>query len=462
MVEIIIVSFSEALEESRLDPDYYRGILPKNQNLQYKKIGDKEVTTFIQYGISLGMNETGAGYKIYRMNEIEDMLCSDKVSKYVDIPQAEMQKFRLKNNDVLFNRTNSFAFVGRTGIFKEISKEDYVFASYLVRLRTNEKLVLPEYLTVFLNTKFGISEIKRRARISINQSNVSARELKKIEIPIIDMSLQEQIRDLLNNAFITLQKSKNLYHEAEVLLAEELQLLDYHFEKVLTFTAQLSELTSKRFDAEYYHPKYKETLKKVEEVAERNSWEINNIRDISEPLRYGTSEKLNYLNQGIPFLRTTDVQVFDFDPDSLCYISEQDAESLTYAKIDEGDLVISRSGTLGLTVPISKELSGSIFGSYLIRIRPKIEIDHIYLAFYLNSFLGKIQVEQNATGAVQTNLTIPAIEKIKVLIPQKEFQKKIVCLLNESKALRHIAKKILKDTKVRVEEEIEKCQLLEK
>jgi type I restriction enzyme S subunit len=233
--------------------------------MQYKKIGDKDVTTFIQYGISIDMNENGVGYKIYRMNEIENMFCSNSVSKYADISREEMQKFKLKNNDILFNRTNSFEFVGRTGIFKEFSKEDFIFASYLVRLRTNEKLVLPEYLTVFLNTRFGISEIKRRARISINQSNVSASELQKIEMPIIEMPLQEKIRDIFNNAFKILQKSKSQYSEAEGLLIKEMELKDYTFGKALAFEANMNDSTlSKRFDADYFQPKYKEIIKKIE------------------------------------------------------------------------------------------------------------------------------------------------------------------------------------------------------
>jgi len=78
--------------------------------------------------------------------------------------------------------------------------------------------------------------------------------------------------------------------------------------------------------------------------------------------------------------------------------------------------LISRSGTLGLTILIGKDLSDSIFGSYFIRIRPKTKVNHEYLAFYLNSFFGRMQVEQISTGAIQTNLTIPAIENMLVLL----------------------------------------------
>ena len=195
MAQINIVQLKEAFEEDRLDPEFYKGIMPENKRLVYKKIAD--ILNFIQYGISIDMNENAEGYKIYRMNEIEDMFCSEEVSKFAKISEKEMNIFILKNNDILFNRTNSFEFVGRTGIFKKFSEEPYIFASYLVRMRTNEKEILPEYLTTFLNCKYGIAEIKRRARISINQSNVSASELKKIKIPLATLKFQEKIRELV-------------------------------------------------------------------------------------------------------------------------------------------------------------------------------------------------------------------------------------------------------------------------
>ena len=35
-----------------------------------------------------------------------------------------------------------------------------VFASYLVRFNTDNTIILPEYLTVFLNTQYGQLDIK--------------------------------------------------------------------------------------------------------------------------------------------------------------------------------------------------------------------------------------------------------------------------------------------------------------
>ena len=71
--------------------------------------------------------------------------------------------------------------------------QDKVFASYLVRFNTDKNTILPEYLTVFLNTKYGLLDIRRRSRPSINQTNVNPEEVKEILIPILSMELQERV-----------------------------------------------------------------------------------------------------------------------------------------------------------------------------------------------------------------------------------------------------------------------------
>ena len=78
------------------------------------------------------------------MNEIHTMLCDLSVDKCADISLSDFQKFELKNRDVLFNRTNSFAWVGRTGIYYQNDEIKKTFASYLVRFNPDENIILPD------------------------------------------------------------------------------------------------------------------------------------------------------------------------------------------------------------------------------------------------------------------------------------------------------------------------------
>ena len=79
---------------------------------------------------------------------------------------------------------------------------------------------------------------------------------------------------------------------------------------------------------------------------------------------------LEYLESGVPFLRIANLSGNIFEPKNLKYISTQDALSAKSATVKTNDILISRSGTLGLSVVIPEFLDNSIYGSYFIKIRP--------------------------------------------------------------------------------------------
>ena len=131
------LSYLSLHPDLRWDSQYLSYEPYKNKNLKYVPIGN--TLTSSQYGVSIEMNENNIGTKIYRMNEISNMLCDRNILKYAELNDNQIAAFKLKDRDVLFNRTNSKAFVGRTGIFRKFSDEDIVFASYLVRVNPDSR-----------------------------------------------------------------------------------------------------------------------------------------------------------------------------------------------------------------------------------------------------------------------------------------------------------------------------------
>ena len=281
------------------------------------------------------MNEEEIGYPIYRMNEIHDLLCDLEVDKYADITFKEAKKFILKDGDVLFNRTNSFEWVGRTGIYykNELDDRDYVFASYLVRFNTDKNIILPEYLNVFLNCKYGVLDIKRRARQSINQTNVNPEEVKEMQIPILSMELQDRLRECLISASGKEKQSKNLYYSAENLLIAELGLENFNpsNEKVSIKSLKESFLKTGRLDSEYYQVKYDEYLQKIK--LNKHTTISNEFDLIKEKMKSGLGS-YNYIEIG-------DVNVSD-GRSKPNLIAEEDLPANAKILPRKGDLLISK------------------------------------------------------------------------------------------------------------------------
>ena len=241
-------------KDFRIDSSFYTKEPKKNLNLIYAKIGEYLISS--QYGISIEMNTDSVGYPIYRMNEIHNMLCDLEVDKYADITQTDFNKFALRDRDVLFNRTNSFEWVGRTGIYYQNDDIQRTFASYLVRLNPKDG-ILPEYLCAYLSCKYGEWDVKRRARQSINQTNVNPVEVKEIEIPILNIDLQRKIQECFTRANSLRVLSKTTYSEAELILHEELDIdLSAMISTTVTQKRFSDFVNSERLDAEYYQPKY--------------------------------------------------------------------------------------------------------------------------------------------------------------------------------------------------------------
>lgn len=252
--------------DQRWDSEYLCFEPYKNRNLNYVPIGN--ILSFSQYGVSIEMNEEGIGTKIYRMNEINNMFCQRNILKYAELSTDEIALYKLKDRDILFNRTNSQPLVGRTGIFRKFSEEDMVFASYLVRVNPDPTIITPECLTAFLNTKYGALDVKRRARISIGQSNVNAEELKRVEVPLLCNKLQTQITFLFDKAFHLIQASETKYHQSQTLLLSEFGLANWLPKHQLAFVKNYSDTEqAERIDAEYYQPKYEEVEESIKSYA---------------------------------------------------------------------------------------------------------------------------------------------------------------------------------------------------
>lgn len=87
-----------------------------------------EVLLQTQYGLSLRGSSAGS-YPIIRMNNLLDGRVNSSDLQYVELSSREFQKFRLNQEDIVFNRTNSHDLVGKTAIFD--LDGDYVFGLIL-------------------------------------------------------------------------------------------------------------------------------------------------------------------------------------------------------------------------------------------------------------------------------------------------------------------------------------------
>lgn len=450
-IKEIKISTVNENKDFRIDSQFYTQQPYKNPLLKYKKIGD--ILNKSQYGISISMNEDSIGYPIYRMNEIHNMMCDLKVDKHANITEQELSVFKLKNRDVLFNRTNSFEWVGRTGLYKKFDKNEFIFASYLVRFVPNEEFILPEYLTAFLNSKQGNLDIKRRARQSINQTNVNPEEVKAIEIPILSKTIQNKIKILFDKAYKNKIIYQDFYKQAETLLLKELDLLDYQPSKeniaIKSFSKSFGE--SGRLDSEYYQPKFDDIIKKVKSVSYKPLKKLVNLKKSIEP----GSEA--YQDQGIPFVRVSNLTKEGITAPEI-HLSPDlfSDEELGNLKPKKNTILLSKDGTVGIAYAIKDETNIITSGALLhLTLKTNCVLAE-YLTLVLNSIIVQMQSERDAGGSIIKHWKPSEIERVLIPIVDLELQTQITEKIKTSFKLKTESKQLLELAKQAVELAIEK------
>lgn len=446
-----IISLKDVLRNKRMEAEFYKPDVLRylNKKIKWEKIGS--ILSYVQYGSSLPLNEEGEGYKIFRLNEIEDCFLT-KPEKWIVISDRKYKSLRLLKNDVLFCRTNgNIKYVGRTGILKE--DIDVAFASYLVRVRTNKEKILPEYLTVYLNTNVGRAFIERQAMHS-NQFNVSADQLKKIPIPLFDLDFQEKIAKFVNEAASLRQKSNRLFKEAEKALLEELGIINFAPNYKNSYSSTLSNAFGvNRFNAEYFQPAYDDIIDKIMKYSNGYTNLLNlakNIKPNFSPIKY--PDKLFY------YIELADIETFIGVIRTVSEIRGDEAPSRARRVLKENDLIVSSvEGSLEKVALVNKDNEGSLASTGFFQFRVHNILPEVLLVLF-KSIILLSQLKRECSGTILTAVPNESLKRVIIPTIPDKIQKKIASNVVQSHEARSKAKRLLEEAKKRVEIKIEKAE----
>jgi type I restriction enzyme S subunit len=188
-----------------------------------------------RYGTSISADATAdSGVAVLRIPNVMGGEVDTGDLKYVNLTQAELKRLSLTSSDVLIVRSNGNPdYVGRSApITADVAKSDMVYASYLIRLRTDITRLLPEYLSAFLNSAYGRAAMRNAIRTTAGQSNLNGENLTKIQLPIPSIEEQARFRDI----WLQVRELRRLIAKSENIAAE--------MRDVLSIAAMSGELTT--------------------------------------------------------------------------------------------------------------------------------------------------------------------------------------------------------------------------
>lgn len=340
-----------------------------------------------QYGFTDSSSVSGNA-KFLRITDITDTGVNWNDVPYCNCP--DINKYKLIDGDIVFARIG--ATTGKSYIIN--NPPNAVFASYLIRVRTNSQL-LSIFLIYFFKSEYYWKQINSQKGNNL-KGGVNGSILSSLKIIIPPLPEQRKIAYILS----TVQK------------AIEQQ------DKLIRHTTELKKaLMQKLFTEGTKNEKQKQT--EIGLVPE--SWEVVELGEICEKPQYGFTDSAS-AHGNARFLRITDITEFGVNWDGVPFCNC--ADFLKY-ELKNGDIVFARIGaTTGKSYLINNPPK-SVYASYLIRIRCKEEILPEFLIYYFASEKYWKQIDSTKGNNLKGGVNGSILSKLLTPKPILKEQKKI-------------------------------------
>ncbi len=234
------------------------------------------------------------------------------------------------------------------------------------------------------------SELFNKAIINLSQGSTRTalkfKDLIDIEIYLPEIEEQRRIVKILKNNDQVIEKYDELIKEKEQFIKSQFVEM---FENV----------------------KEKKQLKDVYYIKARIGWQRLN--------------KEEYLNNGDYYL-VTGVDIgknHKIDFDRCYYVSKERYEKDDKIQLKDGDIILTKDGTIGKVAIIDKLDKPATLNSHLFVLRDKT--NSLNKTYSLNLFLSKFFtdfVDKNETGGTRKGLNQSTVEKMLIPIPDKKQQ----------------------------------------
>jgi len=442
-LEAVELKLSEVLEDNekfRFDSEF----------VNKSCLNVKKILLNKQYEYLSKLNSFNARYKqpIYDENSNIKVLNSQYIRDYfLDYESAKNGYGALVPKEAIMINSTGVGTLGRVNINylnEKISVDNHV--NIIVAKNINSY-----YLTIFLKSYYGQSQISRYYSGSSGQIEIYPKDFNSFIIPIFSNTFQTKIETLVKSSYKKLEESKILYKEAEKLLLKELDLDCFvpRSDNIAIKTLSESFGISGRLDSEYYQPKYNDIIEKIKSY--KGGFDtLNNILVSIETGEY--SEEYFVKDTNLKFyIRSTNISNGLIVEDEDYFVNP-----INFTKfVKNGDIVTARVGTLGIFGTVDKMMEGSIYSDNVLCFRLPDNLNPFVYTLLFNNSYNRMLIERLSRGSVQQRLNQETLKDLVIPIIAQSIQVQIEEKIKQSFELKEASKRLLEQAKKAVEVAIE-------
>ena len=172
-----------------------------------------------QNGLYRPASDYGEGTRILRIDSFDDGSVSDQHSlKRLRIDAASVEKFRLREGEIVVNRVNSPPQLGKSVLIPEL-EEPTVFESNMMRMRVNPKLLIPAVVGAMLQLASVRQALSRNAKHAINQSSINQGDVMGVGVFAPPLLLQTAFAEQAQRLEATARAIDTAAAKAEAMAA---------------------------------------------------------------------------------------------------------------------------------------------------------------------------------------------------------------------------------------------------
>jgi len=162
-----------------------------------------------------------------------------------------------------------------------------------------------------------------------------------------------------------------------------------------------------------------------------SGWKDAKLGKLVEDMFYGITAKAVPKETGLRMLRTTDITNYEINWKTLpfCEITDSRNDVKRYL-LRKNDLIVARAGTTGVSVLVDRDSSDTIFGSYLIKLALKPELNPKFAHYFFQSNLYWEHIERNKAGSTLKNIKLPILNSLPMALPSMKEQLEIAKVLS--------------------------------